>query len=58
MLAHAPSSLMAYEDQLRSHPQYFRAALAAIDIYTRIADDPSLTVETSCKFTCPQKGTC
>ena len=36
---------MKYEDQLRSHPAYFKAALAAISIYIRIYDDPSLTEE-------------
>lgn len=40
------SSLMQYEDQLRSHPAYFKAATEAIDIYCRIHDDPSLTEET------------
>ncbi|BEI81931.1 hypothetical protein CcaverHIS002_0210910 [Cutaneotrichosporon cavernicola] len=38
-------SLLEYEDQLRVHPAFLRTALAAIDIYVRIADDPSLTVE-------------
>ena len=37
--------LMTYEDQLRSHPAYFKAALKAIDLYLRISDDPSLTEE-------------
>ncbi|KAE8213954.1 hypothetical protein CF327_g2578 [Tilletia walkeri] len=31
-----------WENQLRSHPQYVRAALAAIDLYVRLHDDPSL----------------
>lgn len=38
-------SLLEYEDRLRAHPAFLRTALAAIDIYVRIADDPSLTVE-------------
>ncbi|ORX38583.1 NMDA receptor-regulated protein 1-domain-containing protein [Kockovaella imperatae] len=38
-------SLMKYEDQLRSHPAYFKASLAAINIYTRLHDDPSLKEE-------------
>lgn len=38
-------SLLAYEDQLRTHPAFFKTALAAIDVYVRIADDPSLTEE-------------
>ena len=37
--------LMRFEDQLRSHPAYFKAAKQAIDIYIRIHDDPELTVE-------------
>lgn len=41
----AYTSLLTYEDQLRSHPAYFRAALKAIDLYLRISDDPSLTEE-------------
>lgn len=36
------SRLMQYEDQLRSHPGFFRAALGAIDIFTRAFDDPTL----------------
>nr|XP_019044577.1 peptide alpha-N-acetyltransferase [Kwoniella bestiolae CBS 10118]OCF23507.1 peptide alpha-N-acetyltransferase [Kwoniella bestiolae CBS 10118] len=38
-------SLMRYEDQLRSHPGYFNGALAAIEIYTQVFDDPSITEE-------------
>ncbi|WWC63187.1 uncharacterized protein I303_105787 [Kwoniella dejecticola CBS 10117] len=38
-------SLMRYEDQLRSHPGYFKGALAAIELYTRVHDDPSITEE-------------
>ncbi|KAK8854865.1 hypothetical protein IAR55_003604 [Kwoniella newhampshirensis] len=38
-------SLMRYEDQLRSHPAYFKGALAAIEIYLKVHDDPSLTEE-------------
>ncbi|WWD02421.1 hypothetical protein V865_000460 [Kwoniella europaea PYCC6329] len=38
-------SLMRYEDQLRSHPAYFKGALAAIEIYTQVFDDPSITEE-------------
>ncbi|WRT68302.1 uncharacterized protein IL334_005278 [Kwoniella shivajii] len=38
-------SLMRYEDQLRSHPGYFKGALAAIGLYTKIFDDPSITEE-------------
>lgn len=38
-------ALIKYEDQLRTHPAFFSTALSAIDIYVRIADDPSLTVE-------------
>ena len=37
--------LMRYEDQLRSHPAYLKAAMAAIEIYLQIHDDPSLTEE-------------
>ena len=37
--------MMRYEDQLRSHPAYFHAAIQAIEIYTRIHDDPGLTEE-------------
>lgn len=36
---------MSYEDQLRSHPAYFKSALGAIEIYTAIHDNPSLTEE-------------
>ncbi|WVR07434.1 hypothetical protein IAU60_004475 [Kwoniella sp. DSM 27419] len=38
-------SLMRYEDQLRSHPGYFKGALAAIEIYLEVHDDPSITDE-------------
>ncbi|KAK4688996.1 N-alpha-acetyltransferase 15/16, NatA auxiliary subunit, partial [Tremellales sp. Uapishka_1] len=38
-------ALMRYEDQLRSHPAYFKASLSAIEIYLRLADDPSITEE-------------
>ncbi|WWC71667.1 uncharacterized protein I206_105625 [Kwoniella pini CBS 10737] len=38
-------SLMRYEDQLRSHPGYFKGALAAIELYTKVHDDPSITEE-------------
>ncbi|KAN0060410.1 hypothetical protein ACQY0O_007740 [Thecaphora frezii] len=31
-----------FEDQLRSHPAYFRSALVAVDLYVRLHDDPSL----------------
>lgn len=34
---------MRYEDQLYSHPAYFKGALSAIEIYTRIFDKPGLT---------------
>ncbi|KAL7423428.1 hypothetical protein Q5752_001008 [Cryptotrichosporon argae] len=37
--------LVRYEDQIRTHPAYLRAAAAAIDIYVKVADDPSLTEE-------------
>lgn len=36
-------SLMKFEDQLRSHPSYFKAAIEATEIYVQIFDDPSLT---------------
>jgi peptide alpha-N-acetyltransferase len=36
---------MRYEDQLRSHPGYFKGALSAIGIYVQISDDPRLTEE-------------
>lgn len=39
------SSLMRYEDQLRSHPNYFSSVLSAIGIYVRIHDQPDLTEE-------------
>lgn len=41
---------MRYEDQLYSHAAYFKAALAAIDIYTRISDKPELTEEKLCTY--------
>ncbi|SPO39969.1 related to n-terminal acetyltransferase 1 [Pseudozyma flocculosa] len=31
-----------FEDNLRSHPAYFRSALAAVDLYVGLHDDPSL----------------
>lgn len=37
--------MIHYEDQIRTHPAFLKSALSAIDIYIRIADDPSLTVE-------------
>lgn len=37
--------LIKYEDTIRQHPAFFHSALAAIDIYTRISDNPDLTVE-------------
>lgn len=37
--------LMKYEDSVRVHPAFLHSALAAIDIYLRISDDPELTVE-------------
>jgi hypothetical protein len=46
--------LMTYEDQLRSHPAYFKSALGAIEIYTAIHDNPSLTKEEISKLAlCP-----
>ncbi|KAL1413384.1 hypothetical protein Q8F55_001146 [Vanrija albida] len=45
MTLNAYISLLQYEDQLRTHPAFFNTALSAIDIYVKIADDPSLTVE-------------
>ncbi|OCF40829.1 peptide alpha-N-acetyltransferase [Kwoniella heveanensis CBS 569] len=38
-------SLMRYEDQLRSHPGYFKGALSGIEIYLNVHDDPSITEE-------------
>jgi peptide alpha-N-acetyltransferase len=38
-------ALIKYEDQLRSHPAYFKSALSAIDIYVAVSDDPSITEE-------------
>ncbi|CAD6919611.1 unnamed protein product [Tilletia laevis] len=38
---------LRWENQLRSHPQYFRAALAAIDIYVRLHDDARLRTPSS-----------
>ena len=35
-------STCRFEDQLRSHPAYFRAALSAIRIYTDLHDKPTL----------------
>ncbi|KAF2223038.1 NMDA receptor-regulated protein 1-domain-containing protein [Elsinoe ampelina] len=34
--------MIKWEDRLRSHPFYVRAALAAVDIYVALHDDPSL----------------
>lgn len=34
--------MIHWEDGLRQHPFYTRAALAAIDIYCRLADDPNV----------------
>ncbi|PWZ01441.1 N-terminal acetyltransferase A, auxiliary subunit [Testicularia cyperi] len=34
--------LVRFEDNLRSHPAYFRSAVAAIGIYTRLHDQPGL----------------
>lgn len=39
------NSLLKYEENLRSHPGYAKAALAAIDIYHRVNDDPSIIEE-------------
>lgn len=36
---------MRYEDQLRSHPGFFKAVLSALAIYIKIYDDPSLLEE-------------
>lgn len=38
-------SLLKYEENLRSHPGYAKAALAAIDVYLRVNDDPSIIEE-------------
>lgn len=45
MCMEADASLMRYEDQLRSHPAYFKAAQEGIDIYLRVHDQPDLTEE-------------
>jgi hypothetical protein len=37
--------LMRYEDQLRSHPGYFKGALAAIGVYLQLSDKPDLKEE-------------
>ncbi|WVN90218.1 uncharacterized protein L203_105454 [Cryptococcus depauperatus CBS 7841] len=37
--------LLKYEDQLRSHIDYSRGAIGAIEIYLKVHDDPSLTEE-------------
>ncbi|KAL9934073.1 hypothetical protein V8E36_007155 [Tilletia maclaganii] len=34
--------MLRWENQLRSHPQYFRAALASIRLYVRLHDEPGL----------------
>jgi peptide alpha-N-acetyltransferase len=47
---------MQYEDQLRSHPGYFRAALGAIDIYVRAHDDPTLGDEKLCESQFSARG--
>lgn len=39
------NSLLTYEENLRSHPGYAKAALAAIDIYLHVSDDPSIIEE-------------
>ncbi|KAK0554786.1 hypothetical protein OC845_000608 [Tilletia horrida] len=36
-----------WEDQLRSHPQHFRTAIAAIKLYVRLHDDASLRKPTA-----------
>lgn len=36
---------MGYEDQLRSHPAYFKAASEGIQIYLRVHDNPDITEE-------------
>lgn len=41
----ADTRLMRYEDQLRSHPAYFKAAREGIEIYLRVHDQPDLTEE-------------
>ncbi|WVQ81930.1 hypothetical protein IAT38_004057 [Cryptococcus sp. DSM 104549] len=38
-------SLMQYEDQLRSHPGYLNGAIAGIEVYLKVHDDPSVTEE-------------
>jgi hypothetical protein len=43
-------SLMRYEDQLRSHPAFFKAVLSALSIYVSIYDDPSLLEEKISEF--------
>jgi hypothetical protein len=37
--------LMRYEDQLRSHPGFFKGALAAIGVYLQLFDKPDLKEE-------------
>ncbi|KAF2151252.1 N-terminal acetyltransferase A, auxiliary subunit [Myriangium duriaei CBS 260.36] len=37
--------MIHWEDNLRQHPFYTRAALSAIDIYCQLADDPSLATK-------------
>lgn len=48
----ADVSLIKYEDQLRSHPAFFKSALSAIDIYVKVSDDPSVAVEKLSEFKC------
>ncbi|KIR99663.1 peptide alpha-N-acetyltransferase [Cryptococcus deuterogattii 2001/935-1] len=45
MTFQAYTHLLKYEENLRSHPGYAKAALAAIDIYLRVNDDPSIIEE-------------
>ncbi|KAE8542640.1 hypothetical protein D1P53_001421 [Cryptococcus gattii VGV] len=45
MTFQAYTHLLKYEENLRSHPGYAKAALAAIDIYLRVSDDPSIIEE-------------
>ena len=36
---------MKYEDQLRSHPAYFKAASEGVEIYLRVYDNPEIMEE-------------
>ncbi|KIR78233.1 peptide alpha-N-acetyltransferase [Cryptococcus gattii EJB2] len=45
MTFQAYTHLLKYEENLRSHPGYAKAALAAIDIYLHVSDDPSIIEE-------------